>query len=227
LTVRVFTFNPFATNTYLLASEGEAVIVDAASHTPQEHAALVDHVRAGGLTVRHLLLTHAHLDHVYGCAALSDAFGLGWTMHRDDLPFLRAAAQQARMFGAPVPDAPPEPVAFLAEGDTVAFGAATLAVRHVPGHSPGSIAFVSRSPSGGVDEAAGLVVAGDVLFRGSIGRTDLPLGDLPTLMRSIETRLLDLPDRTRVLPGHGPETTVGEERRANPFISDSGLRIAD
>ena len=210
LTVHTFTFNPFATNTYVLASDGEAVIVDAPTHRPQEHAALVAHVRAEELTVRHLLLTHAHLDHVYGCAALSDAFGMGWAMHHDDLPILRLAREQAHFFGAPVPDAPPEPAVFLGEGDTVTFGATTLAVRHVPGHSPGSIALI--------DEDEGLAVVGDVLFRGSIGRTDLPLGDLPTLLRSIETQLLTLPDATRVLPGHGPETTVGDERRTNPFL---------
>ncbi len=207
----VFTFNPFATNLYVLASEGEAVVVDAASHTPAEHAAVVDAVRAEGLTVKHLLLTHAHLDHIYGCAALADAFGVGWAVHRSELGFLRAAAQQAQMFGAPVPAAPPEPTAFLDAGDTVAFGSATLDVLHLPGHSPGSLAFYSA--------ADGLVVAGDVLFRGSIGRTDLPGGDLPTLLRSIETGLFTLPDETRVLPGHGPATTVGEERRTNPFLT--------
>ena len=210
MTIRTFTFNPFSTNLYVLASEGEAVIVDAASHRAHEHAAVAAYVRAEGLAVRHLLLTHAHLDHVFGCAALADAFGLGWTMHRADLASLRRAAEQARMFGVAMETAPSEPASFFDEGDVIAFGAVTLGVRHVPGHSPGSVAFV--------DEAGGVAVAGDVLFAGSIGRTDLPGGDLPTLLRSIETRLLVLPDATRVLAGHGPETTVGRERRANPYL---------
>lgn len=210
MTVRAFTFNPFATNLYVLGSAGEAVIVDAASHRADEHDAVAAYVAAEGLTVRHLLLTHAHLDHVYGCAALAARFGLGWALHRSDDVLLKAAAQQALLFGMPAPDPPPTPTRWLAAGDTVTFGDAALRVVYVPGHSPGSVAFY--------EPEAGLVVAGDVLFAGSIGRTDLPLGDLPTLLRSIETELLPLPDATRVLPGHGPETTVGHERRTNPFL---------
>ncbi len=210
--IQAFTFNPFATNTYVVASEGEAVVVDAASHTPAEHAQIRRYVEAEGLAVRHLLLTHAHIDHVFGCAALADAFGLGWSLHPDDQPILSYAAEQARYFGVQLDEAPPRPAHALRAGSTIRFGARAWQVLHVPGHAPGHVAFY--------DAAAGVVFAGDVLFRGSIGRTDLPLGDLPTLLRSIETQILTLPDATRVLPGHGPETTVAHERRHNPYLGD-------
>ena len=213
MTLQTFTFNPFSTNGYLLASGGEAVLIDAPSHRADEHAAVVAAVTAAGLTVRHLILTHGHLDHVFGCAALADAFGLGWAMHRADEPFVRRAEDQARMFGVQLPAPVPTPTLWMHEGDVFTFGDARLVAREAPGHSPGSVVLV------GEGAAAGVVVAGDVLFRGSIGRTDLPLGDLPTLLRSIETVLMTLPDATRVLSGHGGETTVGVERRTNPFLT--------
>ena len=210
--VQAFTFNPFATNTYVVASEGEVVVVDAASHTPTEHAQIARYVEAQGLAVRHLLLTHAHIDHIFGCAALSKQFGMGWALHPDDNLILSYAAEQARYFGVQLEEAPPRAETPLRAGDTIRFGACTWQVLHVPGHAPGHVAFY--------DKANGVVFAGDVLFRASIGRTDLPMGDLPTLMHSIETQMLTLPDPTRVLPGHGPETTIGHERRNNPFLGD-------
>ena len=230
MTLRAFTFNPFATNTYVLSSGGEALVVDAASHRADEHAEVTEYVRANGLTVRHLLLTHAHLDHVYGCAALAGAFGgdnaPSWRLHPSDAPLARAVPDQARLFGAP-PAAPLPPLgAPLVDGETFTLGRLRVEVRHTPGHAPGHVAFVVTDPAASDPAAsdtaalgaAPLVFAGDALFQGSIGRTDLPLGDLPTLLRSIETRLMTLPDATRVLSGHGPETTIGHERRTNPYL---------
>ncbi len=208
--IQPFTFNPFATNLYVVSDGGEAVVVDAASHTADEHARVVQYVEANGLAVRHLLLTHAHVDHVFGCAALARAFGLDWALHPADATLLRHAAEQARFFGVAMDAAPPPTTTPLQDGDAIRFGRCQWEVRHTPGHAPGHVVFYDR--------AHGVVFGGDVLFRGSIGRTDLPLGDLPLLMRSIETGLLTLPDATRVLPGHGPETTVGHERRHNPFL---------
>ncbi len=213
MTIKTFTCNPFATNTYVCHSEGEAAVVDAACMAPEELAAVAAYLEAERLTVRHLLLTHAHIDHIFGCAALARSLGQGWALHRADLPLLRRAAEQAALFGVPV-EAPPEPTRFLEAGDRIAFGGAEWRVLHAPGHSPGSVCFY--------DEAGGYVLAGDVLFAGSIGRTDLWQGSLETLMRSIYEQLLPLPDDVAVHPGHGPSTRIGEERRSNPYLAEPG-----
>ena len=131
-------------------------------------------------------------------------------MHRAELPFLVHAQEQARLFGVDL-ETPPAPEHFLEEGDTVAFGEVTWRVLHTPGHSPGSVCFY--------DEGEGAVLSGDVLFQGSIGRTDLMQGSMPQLMRSIFEQLVPLGDETRVYPGHGPATTIGRERQANPFLT--------
>ena len=209
MTVRPFVHSPFATNSYVCHSGGEAVVVDASCSTPHEVDELTEYIREQGLTVRHLLLTHAHLDHIFGCAALAEQFNLDWTAHRDTLPFLRRAREQSIFFGQPIAQ-PPEPGRLVVEGDTIRFGSAEWDVLETPGHAPGSISILDR--------AAGIVFVGDVLFRQSIGRTDLPGGDMGTLMDSIYQKLLTLPDATRVLSGHGPETTIGAEHRFNPFL---------
>lgn len=208
--IQTFTFNPFQTNCYVCHDAGEAVVVDPSSATAGEHRAVVDYVEREGLRVRHLLLTHAHIDHVFGCAFFARHYDGAFQMHRHDLPLLQRAVEQGRMFGVEV-EAPPPPGRFLDEGDTVSFGETTWEVLHTPGHSPGSICFYDR--------AAGAVVAGDVLFAGSIGRTDLWQGSLPQLMTSIFQKLVPLGDDVRVYPGHGPSTTIGRERTSNPFLT--------
>ncbi|WP_412060604.1 MBL fold metallo-hydrolase [Rubrivirga sp. IMCC45206] len=218
LTVQSFVVSPFAENTYVLSSGGEAAIVDPGTASRAERQAVEAYLEAAGLTVRHLLLTHGHLDHVFGCAHFQhrfpDAAHGGWQMHPADGPLLDNAVVQGEMFGVRV-DAPPPAAHDLAAGDEIALGDAVLRVLHVPGHSPGSVAFYS--------EADGLVIAGDALFQGSIGRTDLWQGDLDTLLASIRRELLVLPDDTRVFSGHGPMTTVGAERETNPFLNGSGF----
>lgn len=204
-----FAFNPFATNCFVCHDGAAAVVVDPSCSTPDEVARVTSWVAGRSLRVERILLTHAHLDHVFGCRALADAFGVGVWLHRDDAPLLAAAAQQGRMFGVPV-DEPPEPEGWLADGDVVRVGGVEWAVLHVPGHSPGSVAFH--------DARNGFVLSGDVLFRDSIGRTDLWMGSLPVLMRSIFDRLLPLADETTVWCGHGPSTTIGRERAQNPFL---------
>ena len=216
LTVRSFVVSPFAENTYVLSEGGEAALVDPGTATREERRRVEDYLEAEGLTVRHLLLTHGHLDHVFGCAHFARTLGGaaehgGWQMHPADGPLLQNAAVQGEMYGVRV-DPPPPAAHDLADGDTVAVGGAALRVLWVPGHSPGSVAFYS--------EADGLLVGGDVLFQGSVGRTDLWQGDLDTLLASIRDRVLTLPDDTTVHAGHGPATTVGAERRANPFLRD-------
>jgi len=209
VTVRAFEVSPFAENCYVCHDGGEAVLIDPGTVTAEERDRVGDYVARNGLVVRHLLLTHAHIDHIFGCAHFAQLYGMTWEMHPDDLPLLDNAELQARMFGVPL-ERPPAPDASLAEGDEVRFGSAVWRVLHTPGHSPGSVSFY--------DAANGFVIGGDVLFQGSIGRTDLWGGSTETLLDSIREKLLGLPDDTVVYPGHGPETTVGVERRTNPFL---------
>ncbi|MEM1127504.1 MAG: MBL fold metallo-hydrolase [Bacteroidota bacterium] len=211
MTIHTFTYNPFQTNGYICHDQGEAVVVDPSCHTPAECEAVQRYLKEHDLTVRHLLLTHGHIDHIFGCQFFVDRYEQSFQMHRADLPFLQHAPDQATMFGLRM-DPVPVPTRFLHEGDILSFGNTTWTVREAPGHSPGSVLFH--------DEARGYVIAGDVLFQGSIGRTDLPMGDLPTLMRSIHDQLLTLDDDVAVYPGHGPHTTIGRERRYNPFLND-------
>ena len=216
LTVRSFVVSPFAENTYVVSEGGEAALIDPGTASRAERREVEAYLAAEGLRVRHLLLTHGHLDHVFGCAHFAVTLGGaaehgGWQMHPADAPLLQNAVVQGEMFGVRV-DPPPPAAHALADGDAVEVGATTLRVIHVPGHSPGSVAFY--------DEAGGLLIGGDVLFQGSIGRTDLWEGSLDTLLASIRDRVLTLPDDTAVYSGHGPATTVGAERRTNPFLRD-------
>ena len=211
MTVQSFTLNPFPTNGYVVHDAGEAAIIDAPSSTDEEHRAVIRYVEERGLDVRHLLLTHAHIDHVLGCAALAERFGLTWRLHTADRPFAERAQEQALAFGVPLGEAPPLGEE-LAEGDEITVGGAVLGVVHTPGHSPGSVSFIERSE--------GMALSGDVLFKGSIGRVQgLPQTSLEQLMQSIEEKLLVLPEETAVHPGHGEATTIGRERKANPFLN--------
>jgi hydroxyacylglutathione hydrolase len=197
----------FAENCYILADRGtgDAVLVD-----PGEEAELfLARLRTERLTLRAVWLTHAHLDHVMGVPTVRARTDVPIWLHPADRPLYDAAPQQARaLLGVDLPPLPP-PDRALVPGQPVSFGGCTLDVRHVPGHSPGGVAFVAQ----------GIAVVGDALFAGSIGRTDLPGGNLETLLRSIRKQLLTLPDDTMVFPGHGPATTVGHERVANPFLT--------
>ena len=211
MTVKAFTFNPFMTNCYVCHDADEAVIVDPSCSTDGEREQVERYVRDQGLEVQSILLTHAHIDHIFGCSALVDAFGAGVSVHRAETGLLAAAKEQARLFGVSV-DQPPEPAGTLDDGDALTVGSARWEVLHTPGHSPGSVSFLDR--------ANGILLSGDVLFRDSIGRTDLWQGSLPLLMRSIFDRLLPLGDDVEVYPGHGPSTTLGRERVHNPFLVD-------
>jgi glyoxylase-like metal-dependent hydrolase (beta-lactamase superfamily II) len=213
--VQRFTLGPFSTNGYVAASGGEAAIIDAPSAAPEEHRAVIDYVEEQELAVRHLLLTHAHVDHILGCAALAEHFGLpGWRLHPADRAFAERAREQATAFGVSLDGAPPL-AGELEAGEEIAVGDdARLTVRPTPGHSPGSVSFLERS--------AGAVFSGDVLFRGSIGRIQgLPQTSRSRLMQSIEEELLVLDDETTIYPGHGEGTTVGRERASNPFLNDA------
>lgn len=208
--IQRFTCNPFQTNCFVCHDRGDAVLVDASCSTEEEMAGVERYIDEQELTIRHLLLTHAHIDHIFGCAHFADRYGMGFEMHRADRALLQGADEQARMFGVPI-ETPPEPEAFLEEGDVVTLGRSSLRVLHTPGHSPGSISFY--------EETTRTVLSGDVLFQRSIGRTDLWRGSLPELMQSIFQKLIPLGDDVRVCPGHGPDTLIGEERKSNPFLT--------
>ncbi|HEX2091562.1 MAG TPA: MBL fold metallo-hydrolase [Longimicrobiaceae bacterium] len=205
VTVRMFTGGPFAENCYLVTctSTGRGILVDPGAATPEMLAA----AQRQGVGVDLIVLTHAHVDHVEGVADAKRATGAPVLLHRDDEQLYHAAPLQAQWFGVRME--PPPPVdAYLAHGDRVRFGECDLEVRHTPGHAPGHVILVGD----------GIALTGDCVFRGSIGRTDLPGGDFQTLMRSIREQILVLPDGTTLYSGHGPETTVGFERVSNPFL---------
>lgn len=196
-----FPVTPFMSNCFVLRSGGQSLVVDPGEATPQVLDAMRDAQVVG------IVDTHGHCDHCGGNAALVEATGAPLMCHEADAPLLATIAQQGVMFGVPF-DESPEPDRLLADGDTLTVGEETLRVLHVPGHSPGHIALA----------ADGFVLAGDVLFSGSIGRTDLPGGSYRQLLASIRDNLLVLPDDTVVHCGHGPSTTIGAERRSNPFL---------
>jgi glyoxylase-like metal-dependent hydrolase (beta-lactamase superfamily II) len=212
--VQSFTFNPFMTNCYVCHDGGEAVLIDPSSASASEHQQVVDYLDEQGLTVRHLLLTHGHIDHIFGCAFFAERYGQSFQMHAADRPFLQQAPQQAQAFDVNIDPPPiPDDEHLLDEGDTVTFGSVTLEVLHTPGHSPGSISFVDR--------ASEQAVTGDVLFRGSIGRIQgLPQTSMPQLINSIVEKLLPLGDDVTIYPGHMGVTTIGRERRQNPFLQE-------
>lgn len=209
--IEVFTFNPFQENTYVLYDEtGECVVIDPGCFTERERRTLSEFITEKKLKPVRLLNTHCHVDHVFGNAYIAHKYGLGLEIHEGELPVLSAFPAVAQMYGiAPIQQSP-DPVAFLEPGTALSFGNTQLEILFTPGHSPASVCFYNKRDA--------FVIAGDVLFEGSIGRTDLPGGNHKTLMRSITAQLLPLPDEVEVHAGHGNSTTIGRERETNPFI---------
>lgn len=203
----MLTVGPVAANAYLVtdAATGATVVVDPGDDAPRLLAAIAD----AGVTPDEIWLTHAHFDHIGAVAELRETHPVPVRLHPADAPLYDNAEQQAGWFGMSVrpPGVPPLD---LADGERLALGETVFTVLHTPGHAPGHVAFHASE--------AGVLFSGDALFRGSVGRTDLPLCDPAALERSLRERLMVLPDDTRVLSGHGPETTIGHERRTNPFL---------
>lgn len=204
--VRTFTGGAFAENTYLVscARTGATLLVDPGAATGEA----LEAARSLGVTIEQIVLTHAHLDHVEGLPLAKRETGAPVLLHRDDLQLYGAAPVQAQWFGVKLEPLPPVD-GELVPGELVRFGECTLAIRFAPGHAPGHVMLIGD----------GMAMVGDVIFNGSIGRTDLPGGDTATLLRSIREQVLTLPDETTLHTGHGPDTTVGHERRTNPFIT--------
>jgi hydroxyacylglutathione hydrolase len=207
LIVRSAEVGPFAMNAWLAACSetGEAVLIDPGAEIPR----VLRLREPEGFAVKRILLTHGHVDHAAGAAEARQATGAPVAIHPGDLPWLAALPQQAAMFGLQGAR-PLVPDARLADGEVIRFGRQSATVLHTPGHCQGSVSFWF--------EDAGVVFTGDTLFRGSVGRTDLPGGDFDALAESIVRRLFTLGDEVRFFPGHGPGGTIGEERLDNPFV---------
>ena len=208
--VHSFTFNPFSENTYVVSSDAnEAIIIDPGMYYAEENAQLFDYLNQHNLKPVQLILTHAHLDHVFGVNWVSKTYGLVPVLHQADQFLYDKATMMAANYGLKMEELVRNENG-LELASKITLGNEELTVLFAPGHSPGSVCLYS--------ENSGFVIAGDVLFQGSIGRTDLPGGDFDTLINSIKTKLFTLPDDTTVYSGHGAITTVGQEKVSNPFL---------
>ena len=209
-TVMSFTFGPLQENTYILSNDTHnCIIIDPGCYFNNERRELSDHIISNGLTPKYLLNTHCHLDHVFGNKFIHETWQLEPYIHADEQLVLENAGVAGLQWGLPF-DNYNGPLHFLRENDLIRLGKDELKVLYAPGHSPGHICFYCQQQQ--------FVIGGDVLFKMGIGRTDLPGGDFDTLINSIHTRLFVLPDETIVYPGHGEPTTIGFEKRNNPFL---------
>jgi len=210
LALKAFTFNPVQENTYVLYNEKkECCIIDPGCYFDKEKQELKTYIEKAGLKPVLLLNTHCHLDHVFGNKFVHDTWNLTLHIHEKEKLVLERAPIAGRTWQMPF-DNYEGRLLFLKEGETIKIGKDELEIRFTPGHSPGSVVFYH--------EPGGFVIGGDVLFNGSIGRTDLPGGDYTTLINSIQTQLFTLPDETKVYSGHGSLTTIGFEKMNNPYV---------
>lgn len=209
--IQSFVFGPFMENTYILSDEtGESVIIDPGCYDRGEKDTITGYVSTNNLKVVKLLNTHCHIDHVLGNDFIKEKYQVTLASHEKEAPLLKAVKTYAPNYGFPN-YSEAEIDEFIDENDTVKFGQTQLEILFVPGHSPGHIAFYNREQK--------FCISGDVLFQGSIGRTDLPGGDFNTLIQSIHQKLFSLDNDVTVYCGHGPSTTIGEEKKSNPFCA--------
>lgn len=210
LYLKTFTFNTFQENTYLVYDDkGEAIIFDPGNSNNTENSLVKNFIEEKKLCLSRLILTHAHLDHVLGNRFISDNYGLLPEVNENDLFLIEGMMQTANLYGVPAEESP-MPEKFLHEGDKIKLGDYTFECLHTPGHSPGSICFYNEQNK--------FAIVGDVLFYGSIGRTDLPRGNHEDLLNSIREKLFVLPDDVKIYSGHGPSTSIGFEKNNNPFF---------
>lgn len=212
LQIHQLTFNPFAENTYLIEDEDKhAIIVDPGMYGPGECQRFQDYVQHQGIKPVKLLLTHAHLDHVFGVDWVNKTYQITPQLNKEDAFIYNSAQATAMQYGLQMESLPEVDLSLEADS-SISFGGQEIKCLFTPGHSPGSISFYSKE-----DE---WVIGGDVLFQGSIGRTDLPGGNYQTLIDSINNQFMILSDDVRVYSGHGPMTNIGQERISNPFLQD-------
>lgn len=208
--IKVFTFNPVQENTYLLYNEyNECIIIDPGCYFDAEKEELKSFINLNKFQPKILLNTHCHLDHVFGNKFIADEYKVTLKTHLLEKEILEMAPASGLMFNLPF-DNYPGNLIFLEEGDIVSLREDQLEVIHIPGHSPGSICFYCKKQD--------FIIGGDVLFQNSIGRTDLPYGSHEDLVKNIKEKLFALPDDVIVYPGHGPSTTIGVEKKENPFL---------
>lgn len=210
--IKTFPFSPIGENTYVVYDDTkECVIIDAGCYSMDEKTCLLNFILENKLVVKHAINTHLHFDHVLGANFVKDQFGLDIEANEKDQFLLDGLPAQMRMFGFDPMDRIPTIGKYLDESDTIQFGKQQFTILHVPGHSPGSIVFYSKENN--------CLFAGDVLFRRSVGRTDLAEGNHKQLIKGIRKKLLVLPPETVVYPGHGPSTTIDEEKKENPYLA--------
>ncbi|MBI9055167.1 MAG: MBL fold metallo-hydrolase [Bacteroidales bacterium] len=210
INIKTFVFNAFQENTFLLFDETkECVIIDAGCNDENEYNQVDEFIKENNLVLKSIINTHCHIDHILGNAYLINKYKVQSIAHKEDLPLIERSKDMAAAFGFDVQE-PPIPNQFVNDGDEIKFGNTVFIVKHVPGHSPGSIALYN--------EAEKFVIVGDVLFAGGIGRTDLPGGDYDTLITSIKEKLFTLNSDVVAYPGHGESTTIGQEMGSNPFF---------
>jgi glyoxylase-like metal-dependent hydrolase (beta-lactamase superfamily II) len=211
MTVKTFTFNPFQENTYLLYDEtNEAVIIDAGCILETEKQQLKSFITDNKLILKRVINTHLHLDHQFGNRFLFETYGIKPEASVEDEFLLDNVISKAKAFGFPIEEEAQPIGEYIVENQEIKFGNSVFKSIYVPGHSPGSMAFYAEKEQ--------VIFVGDVLFRGSIGRTDLEKGDYATLIQSITKKLLPLPDSTAIYSGHGPTTTIGYEKQHNPYL---------
>jgi hydroxyacylglutathione hydrolase len=214
LNIKMFTFSPVQENTYVVYNEEkECCIIDPGCYTYNERKQLKEFISDFGLAPKYLLNTHCHLDHIFGNSFVHDTYGLTLHLHEKEKQVLDFGPTSGIMWGLPFENYEGELV-YVAETDTIELGRDRFSILFTPGHSPGSICFYC--------EEQRFIISGDVLFNQSIGRTDLPGGNYNTLLNSIKTKLWPLPDDVVVHSGHGPSTTIGFEKKNNPFVGERG-----
>ena len=209
--IKSFTFNSFQENTYVVYDDTkECIIIDPGCYTEEERAILKRFITSENINPVKLINTHCHIDHILGNKFASEQWDLELYMNKKDLPLLENAGNIGKMYGLEYYEGSPYPKHFLTQGNPLTFGKSNFEILFTPGHSPGHICLYSKENN--------LLIAGDVLFQRSIGRTDLPGGDHSTLINSIITQLFPLPNETQVFCGHGPSTNLGYEKEHNPFL---------
>ena len=214
MVIKQFEFNMLPVNTYIIFDKEskDAAIIDAGCYFKDECDTLKQYIQENNLHIKYLLNTHLHFDHIFGNRFIYKEFGIKTYAHRADEDWLTHAPQYTRMFGLEFPGEPVPIGTYLDEGDILSLGRYTISPIHIPGHSPGSLVLYIPE--------IGVLFSGDVLFQGSIGRPDLPGGDHKTLIQGIRSKLMNLPKKTVIYPGHGPSTTIEQEKKWNSYLKD-------